>query len=82
MVKVDGLQIIVDLKGKKIGYFVLGVEDVLVGVILKIVGLIMDDVQMVNVNWLLLFVLIVGQVDVIIGVYCNFELIQMWLEGV
>ncbi|MTH66431.1 ABC transporter substrate-binding protein [Paracoccus shanxieyensis] len=81
MVKADGPQTIADLKGKKIGYSVSGVEDALVGAILKTAGLTMDDVQMVNVNWSLSPALIAGQVDATIGAYRNFELTQMRLEG-
>ncbi|UXU75716.1 MULTISPECIES: ABC transporter substrate-binding protein [unclassified Paracoccus (in: a-proteobacteria)] len=82
MVKADGpVQQIADLKGKKIGYSVSGVEDALVGQILKTAGLSMSDVQMVNVNWSLSPALIAGQVDATIGAYRNFELTQMRLEG-
>lgn len=82
MVKADGpVQKIEDLKGKKIGYSVSGVEDALVGQILKHAGLSMDDVQMVNVNWSLSPALIAGQVDATIGAYRNFELTQMRLTG-
>jgi putative hydroxymethylpyrimidine transport system substrate-binding protein len=82
MVKADGpVQKIEDLKGKKIGYSVSGVEDALVGQILKNAGLTMADVEMVNVNWSLSPALIAGQVDATIGAYRNFELTQMRLEG-
>ncbi|MDS9466852.1 ABC transporter substrate-binding protein [Paracoccus sp. MBLB3053] len=82
MVKADGpVQSIGDLKGKKIGYSVSGVEDALVGQILKTAGLSMNDVEMVNVNWSLSPALIAGQVDATIGAYRNFELTQMRLEG-
>lgn len=82
MVKADGpVQQLSDLKGKKIGYSVSGVEDALVGQILKTAGLGMADVEMVNVNWSLSPALIAGQVDATIGAYRNFELTQMRLEG-
>ena len=82
MVKADGpVQKIEDLKGKKIGYSVSGVEDALIGQILKTAGLSMVDVEMVNVNWSLSPALIAGQVDATIGAYRNFELTQMRLEG-
>ncbi|WP_134680843.1 ABC transporter substrate-binding protein [Paracoccus ravus] len=82
MVKADGpVQKIEDLKGKKIGYSVSGVEEALVGQILKTAGLAMSDVEMVNVNWSLSPALIAGQVDATIGGYRNFELTQMRLEG-
>lgn len=82
MVKADGpVQKIEDLKGKKIGYSVSGVEDALVGQILRTAGLSMADVEMINVNWSLSPALIAGQVDATIGAYRNFELTQMRLEG-
>ena len=82
MVKADGpVQQIADLKGKKIGYSVSGVEDALVSAMLKNAGLTLADVEMVNVNWSLSPALIAGQVDATIGAYRNFELTQMRLEG-
>ena len=82
MVKADGpVQQLADLKGKKIGYSVSGVEEALVGQILGTAGLTMADVEMVNVNWSLSPALIAGQVDATIGAYRNFELTQMRLEG-
>ena len=51
MVRADGPQTIADLRGKKIGYSVSGVEEALVGAILKTADLTLDDVEMVNVNW-------------------------------
>ncbi|MFT4014949.1 MAG: ABC transporter substrate-binding protein [Paracoccus sp. (in: a-proteobacteria)] len=81
MVKADGPQAIADLKGKRIGYSVSGVEEALVGAILKTAGLGMGDVEMINVGWSLSPALIAGQVDATIGAYRNFELTQMRLEG-
>ncbi len=70
-----------DLKGKKIGYSVSGVENALVNTMLDHAGLKPDDVEMVNVNWSLSPALMTGQVDATIGGYRNFELTQMALEG-
>lgn len=82
IVKADGpIQKIADLKGKKIGYSVSGVETALVGAMLADAGLGLDDVEMINVNWSLSPALIAGQVDATIGGYRNFELTQMRLEG-
>ncbi len=82
MVKADGpVKTPADLKGRKIGYSVSGVEEALVGQILKTAGLTMADVEMINVNWSLSPALIAGQVDATIGGYRNFELTQMRLEG-
>ena len=81
MVKADGPKDIADLKGRKIGYSVSGVEEALVGAILRTAGLTLQDVEMINVNWSLSPALIAGQVDATIGAYRNFELTQMRLEG-
>ncbi|MGR3572983.1 ABC transporter substrate-binding protein, partial [Brevirhabdus sp.] len=70
-----------DLKGKKVGFSVGGVEEAVVGSILKTYDLTMDDVEMVNVNWSLSPALMSGQVDAVIGAYRNFELNQMDIEG-
>ncbi|KGJ04393.1 ABC transporter ATP-binding protein [Paracoccus halophilus] len=82
MVRADGpVQEVADLKGKKVGYSVSGVESALIRAILDDAGLGMDDIEMINVNWSLSPALISGQVDATIGGYRNFELTQMRLEG-
>lgn len=70
-----------DLKGKKIGYSVSGVESALVNAMLNHAGLTIADVEMVNVGWSLSPSLMTGQVDATIGGYRNFELTQMRIEG-
>lgn len=82
MVKGDsGIETPADLKGKKIGYSVSGVESALINAMLTGAGLSMDDVEMINVNWSLSPALMTGQVDATIGGYRNFELTQMRIEG-
>lgn len=71
-----------DLKGRRVGVSVGGVEDASLGIILKKYGLTLDDVEIVNVNWALSPSLMTRQVDAIIGAYRNFELNQMDIEGV
>ena len=71
-----------DLKGKKVGFSVAGVEEALLVAILGQHGLTMDDVELVNVNWSLSPSLMSGQVDAVLGAYRNFELNQMEIEGV
>jgi len=71
-----------DLKGKKIGYSVSGVEEALLSAMLKPAGLTIKDVTLINVNFSLSPSLITGQVDAVIGAYRNFELNQMDIEGV
>lgn len=73
---------IADLKGRKIGYSVAGVEEALLTAILGRHGLSMDDIELVNVNWSLSPSLMSGQVDAVLGAYRNFELNQMEIEGV
>lgn len=72
---------IADLKGRRIGYSVAGVEEALLSTILQRSGLGMDDVTLVNVNFSLSPALMSGQVDAVIGAYRNFELNQMEIEG-
>jgi len=71
-----------DLKGRKIGFSVAGVEEAILSKLLGDAGLTLDDVELVNVNWSLSPSLMSGQVDAVIGAYRNFELNQMELEGV
>ena len=79
----DGdIKSIVDLKGKKVGFSVAGVEEALLTTILARNGLSMDDIELVNVNWSLSPSLMSRQVDAVIGAFRNFELNQMDIEGV
>lgn len=71
-----------DLKGKKIGFSVSGVEEAILGTILGKYGLKLSDVELVNVNWSLSPALMSKQVDAVIGAYRNFELNQMAIEGI
>lgn len=71
-----------DLKGKKIGTSVAGVEEAVLGTVLKNHGLTLKDVELVNVNFSLSPALMSKQVDAVIGAYRNFELNQMNIEGV
>ena len=75
------IKTLADLKGKRIGFSVGGLENVLLGSVLAKHGLTMDDVRMVNVNWSLSPSLITGKVDAVIGGYRNFELNQMDIAG-
>lgn len=79
----DGpIKTIADLKGGKVGFSVAGVEEAVLGTVLKTHGLALDDVEMINVNWSLSPSLMSKQVDAVIGAYRNFELNQMEIEGV
>ncbi|WP_435531492.1 ABC transporter substrate-binding protein [Pseudogemmobacter faecipullorum] len=82
MVHADGpVQSLGDLRGKKIGYSVSGVEEAMMSAMLASVDLTMADVEMINVNWSLTPSLLTGQVDAVIGAFRNFELTQMRLAG-
>ncbi len=72
---------IADLKGRKIGYSVGGVEDAILRAMLEKHGLSLDDVTLINVNFSLSPSLLSGQVDAVIGAYRNFELNQLAIEG-
>ena len=54
-----------DLAGKKVGFSVGGVEEAVLGSILRHHGLSLDDVELVNVNWSLSPSLMSGQVDAV-----------------
>ena len=71
-----------DLKGKKVGFSVAGVEEALLTAILGKHGLKMSDIELVNVNWSLSPSLMSRQVDAVLGAYRNFELNQMEIEKV
>ncbi|MEM7302847.1 MAG: ABC transporter substrate-binding protein [Pseudomonadota bacterium] len=71
-----------DLKGKKIGFSVAGVEEALLSAILARHGLTMKDIELVNVNWSLSPSLMSKQVDAVLGAFRNFELNQMEINEV
>lgn len=71
-----------DLKGSKVGFSVGGVEEAVLGHVLKTHGLTLDDIELINVNWSMSPSLMSGQVDAVIGAFRNFELNQMDIEGV
>ena len=77
----SGIRSIADLKGRKIGYSVGGVEEALLKTVLTRHGLSLADVQLVNVNFALSPALLSRQVDAVVGAYRNFELPQLALEG-
>ncbi|MFC0338670.1 putative hydroxymethylpyrimidine transport system substrate-binding protein [Kushneria avicenniae] len=83
MVRADSdIHQVSDLKGKRVGYSVGGVEEVLLAAMLNHSGLDMDDVEPVNVNFALTPALLSRQVDAVTGAFRNFEPAQMAQEGV
>lgn len=82
MVRADGpVQSLADLKGRRVGYSVSGIEQAMMTAMLGSAGLGLDDIEMINVNWSLTPALLGGQVDAVIGAFRNFELTQMRLAG-
>ncbi|MBK3745677.1 ABC transporter substrate-binding protein, partial [Paraburkholderia aspalathi] len=82
-VRDDGsVKTISDLKGKKVGYSVAGIEEVVLATILARHGMTISDIEMINVNFSLAPALMSKQVDAVIGAYRNVELNQMEIEGV
>ena len=70
-----------DLKDKKVGFSVAGFEDALLAAMLEPVGISLNEVELINVNFSLSPALLSGQVDAVIGAYRNFELTQIKIEG-
>lgn len=82
VVPADGpVKTIADLKGRTVGFSVAGLEEALLGAMLKSAGLTMADVTLVNVNFALTQSLMAGKVDAVIGAFRNFELAEMALAG-
>ena len=71
-----------DLKDRKIGFSVAGVEEALLAAVLGRYGVSLDDIELINVNFSLSPALMSGQVDAVIGAFRNFELNQMDIENV
>ncbi|WP_334174057.1 ABC transporter substrate-binding protein [Pseudoxanthobacter sp.] len=81
VLKKSGIKSLADLKGKKIGYSVSGVEDATIAAMLQTAGLSLSDVELVNVNFQLVTALMSGQVDAVIGGYRNFEATELKEQG-
>ena len=83
LVKADGpINSIADLKGKKVGFSVAGVEEAVLSAMFAPNGFETSDAELINVNWSLSPAVMSGQVDAVIGAFRNFELNQMDIEGV
>jgi putative hydroxymethylpyrimidine transport system substrate-binding protein len=78
----DGpVQSIPDLKTRKVGFAVAGVQEVMLNAMLSHHGLAPGDVEQINIGWSISPALMSGQVDAVIGAFRNFELNQLALEG-
>ncbi len=69
-----------DLKGKRIGYSVSGIEQATLAAMLQHDGLKASEVKLVNVNFQLTSALLTGQVDAVIGGYRNIEALEIRLQ--
>lgn len=70
-----------DLAGRKVGFAVAGVQEVLLDAMLAHNGLAPTDVEQINIGWSISPALMAGQVDGVIGAFRNFELNQLQIEG-
>ncbi|WP_265500321.1 ABC transporter substrate-binding protein [Paracoccus beibuensis] len=77
----SGIDAPADLKGRKVGFAVAGVQEVMLDAMLADGGLAPDDVQQINIGWSIAPALMSGQVDGVIGAFRNFELNQLRIEG-
>ncbi|MCR9115260.1 MAG: ABC transporter substrate-binding protein [Rhodobacteraceae bacterium] len=82
VVLADGpVQTMTDLRGRKVGFAVAGVQEVMLNAMLAHHGMAPDDVEQINIGWSISPALMSGQVDAVIGAFRNFELNQLQIEG-
>lgn len=79
--RASGIKTLSDLKGRRIGYSVAGMETVQIGTMLKSVGLGLGDVTLVNINFNLVTSLQSKEVDAVIGTFRTYEDIQLAQAG-
>jgi putative hydroxymethylpyrimidine transport system substrate-binding protein len=77
----SGIHSIADLKGRKIGVSVGGVEEAVLGTMLRTNHLSLSDVTIVKVNFQILPALMSHQLDAAIGGYSNYEVIEAQQMG-
>ncbi len=70
-----------DLTGRKVGFAVPGVQEVLLEAMLRHNGVASAAVQKINIGFSISPALMSGQVDGVIGAFRNFELNQLDIEG-
>ncbi|EDQ04305.1 Putative thiamine biosynthesis protein [Sulfitobacter indolifex] len=75
------VQEMADLKGRKVGFAVAGVQEMLLDAMLSNNGVAPSEVEQINIGWSISPALMSGQVDGVIGAFRNFELNQMAIEG-
>ncbi|WP_322893251.1 MULTISPECIES: ABC transporter substrate-binding protein [unclassified Yoonia] len=75
------VQSIADLRGRKVGFAVAGVQEVMLNAMLAHHDMAPGDVEQINIGWSISPALMAGQVDGVIGAFRNFELNQLQIEG-
>lgn len=78
----SGIDTPADLAGRRVGFAVAGVQEVMLDAMLADGGLTPTDVEQINIGWSIAPALMSGQVDGVIGAFRNFELNQLRLEGI
>ncbi|NUH64686.1 ABC transporter substrate-binding protein [Sulfitobacter sp. S0837] len=82
VVRADGpVQTLADLAGRRVGFAVAGVQEMLLDAMLSHSDVDPAEVEQINIGWSITPALMSGQVDGVIGAFRNFELNQMALEG-
>lgn len=77
--KGKGIETPRDLEGKRLGYTVPGMMDILLEAFARLNGI--DNYNAVNVGFTIVPSLISGKVDAIMGPYKNYETVELELEG-
>jgi putative hydroxymethylpyrimidine transport system substrate-binding protein len=70
-----------DLKGKKVGYSVSGIEQATLATMAQHAHIDTQSIKLINVNFQLTSALLAGQVDAVIGGYRNIEALELKLQG-
>ncbi|MGN2425413.1 ABC transporter substrate-binding protein [Klebsiella electrica] len=70
-----------DLKGKKVGYSVSGIEQATLATMAQHAHIDPQSFKLINVNFQLTSALLAGQVDAVIGGYRNIEALELKLQG-
>ncbi|EOB4239227.1 ABC transporter substrate-binding protein [Raoultella planticola] len=70
-----------DLKGKKVGYSVSGIEQATLATMAQHAHIDPQSIKLINVNFQLTSALLAGQVDAVIDGYRNIEALELKLQG-
>lgn len=77
----SGIHSLADLKGRKVGISVGGVEEVMLDVMVKSAGLTPSDITVVRVNYQMVQALLSGRIDAAIGAFRNAEVLEVAAAG-